>query len=52
MFLQHQAVARLGSMGPVLSVPGLPGPSRRGIMDLGRLPRWESVSFRRPALSQ
>ena len=33
----------LGSMGPVLFVPGLHGPSSRGIMDLGRLPGWESV---------
>ena len=42
----------LGSMGPVLSVPGLPGPSSRGIMDLGRLPGWESVSFFRTVLPQ
>ena len=38
-------------MGPVLSVPGLPGPFSRGIMDLGRLPGWESVSFFRTVLT-
>ena len=42
----------LGSRGPVLSVPGLHGPSSRGIMDLGCLPGWESVSFFRTVLPQ
>ena len=48
MFLQHQEVACWVAWDQSYlsqAFLGLPGPSSRGIMDLGRLPGWESVSF-------